>query len=117
MYKPKDSSRCFPKVSLPIRLDDQCLNAAVDLLAKTGEKSKRQSREKKSARKYLSRLLPVSIQKRILERAAERLGGAQSTLSILDILGPSRVVKNHVDLLGPFRFVGNEQLDMHFKII
>lgn len=107
MYKPKDSVRWQPKVSLPIRLDDQCLNVILSTFTKAAEKlsNGRNIREKKAVRGYLRQNVPASLQSRIVQRALDKLVGAQTTLNILGMFEPGLIVRESVDLLGNFRCV------------
>lgn len=105
MYKPKDSVRWQPKVNLPIRLDDQCLNVIFATFTKAAEKlaNGRNIREKKAVREYLRQNVPASLQSRIVQRALDKLVGAQTTLNILGMFEPGQIAKDSVDLLGNFR--------------
>lgn len=105
MYKPKESIRWRPRVTLPIRLEDQCLNAVADLLAKSANKvSTRNCREKKSIRDYLEECMAVALQKEVLNRAVEKLVGVTTTLNLADVFPPGRIAGKRIDLLGTFRY-------------
>lgn len=109
MYTSKEVTRCHPKVSHPIRLDDQCLNATFLMLSNVSKKiaTSRNIREKKKVREFISTNVPVSLQKRILEKTLEQLDGAQTTLHLLDLFKPQDVAVDSVDLLGSFRLIEN----------